>query len=425
MAKRRSEESVLAAYTLAKQIYADLGVDTDVALQILADIPVSIHCWQGDDVRGFEAGNDELTGGIQATGNYMGRATTAAELRQDLDEAFRLIPGKKRLNLHAIYLEQEGEKVERDEIAPRHFANWVAWAKEQDIGLDFNPTLFSHEKSGDGLTLSHPDPEIRGFWIRHVKQCRKISEYFGRELGTPSVMNIWIPDGFKDIPADRLAPRQRLKESLDEILMEKLDSRCHLDAIESKLFGIGSESYVVGSHEFYMGYAIQNQTVLCLDAGHFHPTEVISNKISAISLFVEKMLLHVSRPVRWDSDHVVTLDDELLSIAQEIIRHNLLDRVMIGLDFFDASINREAAWIIGTRNMLKALAIALLEPTWILKQAELCFDLTARLAMLEESKALPWQAVWDYFCLKQGVPVGMDWLDDIRTYERDVLARRA
>ncbi|NLM13359.1 MAG: L-rhamnose isomerase [Epulopiscium sp.] len=419
-----NKERIENLYKLAKEQYAQIGIDTDEVLKKLDNIPISIHCWQGDDVRGFESPDTELSGGIQATGNYPGRARTPEELRADLEKAFSLIPGKKRVNLHAIYLETNGEKVDRDQIEPKHFENWVKWAKKNNIGLDFNPTLFSHPKADDGLTLSHPDENIRKFWIEHVKRSRKISEYFGKELGTPSVMNIWIPDGFKDIPADRLAPRQRLKDALDEILEEKIDKKYHLDAVESKVFGIGSESYVVGSHEFYMGYAVKNNVLLCLDAGHFHPTEVISNKISAISLFVDEILLHVSRPVRWDSDHVVILDDELLAIGQEIIRHNLVDRVHIGLDFFDASINRVAAWTIGTRNMLKSLMIALLEPTDKMKKAEEEFDFTTRLAMMEELKSYPWQAVWDYYCASKNIPVGLDWLEEVKKYEKEILLNR-
>ncbi len=419
--KQRIEES----YKIAKEMYKELGVDTDAALEKLATIPVSVHCWQGDDVSGFENPDGELSGGIQATGNYPGKARTPEELRADMEKAFSLIPGKKRVNLHALYLEADGASIDRDQIEPKHFTNWVQWAKENDLGLDFNPSLFSHPKADDGLTLSHPDANIRNFWIEHVKRSRKVSEYFGKELGTPSVMNIWIPDGFKDIPADRLGPRKRLKEALDEILTEDIDKKYHLDAVESKVFGIGSESYVVGSHEFYMGYGVKNDVLVCLDAGHFHPTEVISNKLSAMSLFVNEMLLHVSRPVRWDSDHVIVLDDELMAIAQEIIRGDLLDRVHIGLDFFDASINRVAAWTIGTRNMFRALLMALVEPFDKLKSAEVDFDFTTRLAMLEELKSMPWQAVWDYYCMQQGVPVGLDWLDEVKKYEQDVLLKRA
>ncbi len=412
------------AFALAKQQYAALGVDVDQALTTLATIPVSMHCWQGDDVGGFEADAGALTGGIQATGNYPGKARDAIELRRDLDLAMSLIPGAKRLNLHAIYLEAESP-VARDKIEPKHFANWVSWAKERGVGLDFNPSCFSHPLSADGMTLSHPDPEIRRFWIDHCKASRRISASFGQALGTPSVMNIWIPDGMKDLPADRLGPRQRLMAALDEGLAERIDEAHHIDAVESKLFGIGAESYTVGSNEFYLGYASSRDIALCLDAGHFHPTEVISDKISAASLFVRHLLLHVSRPVRWDSDHVVLLDDETQAIANEIIRNELLARVHIGLDFFDASINRIAAWVIGTRNMKKALLRALLEPIEMLRQAECKGDYSTRLALMEETRSLPWQAVWDYACAREGVAVGVDWLDAVKEYEvQELLTRR-
>jgi len=399
--------NIETAFALAKQQYAALGVDVDQALTTLATIPVSMHCWQGDDVGGFEADAGALTGGIQATGNYPGKARDAIELRRDLDLAMSLIPGAKRLNLHAIYLEAESP-VARDKIEPKHFANWVSWAKERGVGLDFNPSCFSHPLSADGMTLSHPDPEIRRFWIDHCKASRRISASFGQALGTPSVMNIWIPDGMKDLPADRLGPRQRLMAALDEVLAERIDEAHHIDAVESKLFGIGAESYTVGSNEFYLGYASSRDIALCLDAGHFHPTEVISDKISAASLFVRHLLLHVSRPVRWDSDHVVLLDDETQAIANEIIRNELLARVHIGLDFFDASINRIAAWVIGTRNMKKALLRALLEPIEMLRQAECKGDYSTRLALMEETRSLPWQAVWDYACAREGVAVGVE-----------------
>lgn len=410
------------SYLLAKQRFADLGIDTEAAMTAMARLPVSMHCWQGDDVAGFEHASDALTGGIQATGNYPGKARNATELRADMDKAMSLIPGPKRVNLHASYLEAEGH-VERNEIKPEHFANWVAWAKQREIGLDFNPTYFSHPLSNEA-TLSHPDKAIRDYWIGHGKACRKVSEYFGRELKTASVMNIWIPDGMKDIPVDRYAPRQRLVDALDEMLSEKIDTQYHIDAVESKLFGIGAESYTVGSSEFYLGYAITRNTALCLDAGHFHPTEVISDKISAVIPYVQRLLLHVSRPVRWDSDHVILLDDETQAIASEIIRHDLFDRVHIGLDFFDASINRVAAWVIGTRNMKKALLRALLEPTARLRELELNRDFTARLALLEEQKSLPWQAVWDEYCLRSDVAIGEQWLNDVRQYEKDVLVKR-
>ncbi|BDC83599.1 TPA: L-rhamnose isomerase [Aeromonas hydrophila] len=416
--------NIETAFALAKQQYAALGVDVDQALTTLATIPVSMHCWQGDDVGGFEADAGALTGGIQATGNYPGKARDAIELRRDLDLAMSLIPGAKRLNLHAIYLEAESP-VARDKIEPKHFANWVRWAKERGVGLGFNPSCFSHPLSADGMTLSHPDPEIRRFWIDHCKASRRISASFGQALGTPSVMNIWIPDGMKDLPADRLGPRQRLMAALDEVLAERIDEAHHIDAVESKLFGIGAESYTVGSNEFYLGYASSRDIALCLDAGHFHPTEVISDKISAVSLFVRHLLLHVSRPVRWDSDHVVLLDDETQAIANEIIRNELLERVHIGLDFFDASINRIAAWVIGTRNMKKALLRALLEPIEMLRQAECKGDYSTRLALMEETRSLPWQAVWDYACAREGVAVGVDWLDAVKEYEvQELLTRR-
>ncbi|MEJ6950401.1 L-rhamnose isomerase [Natronospora cellulosivora (SeqCode)] len=418
-----SEKHILKGFDLAKELYGEWDVDIDKVLEKLERVSVSMHCWQGDDVGGFEDPDGNLTGGIQATGNHPGKAKTPKQLRADLDKAFSLIPGKHKLNLHAIYLDTDGKKVDRDEIEPVHFEKWVEWAKGQEIGLDFNPTFFSHEKAED-FTLSHPEKGIRDFWIEHAKRSRKIAEYFGKELGTPAVNNIWIPDGYKDVPVDRLAPRQRLKDALDEITSEDIDKKYCLDAVESKLFGIGSESYVVGSHEFYMGYSIKNDSLLCLDAGHFHPTEVISNKISASLLFLDELLLHVSRPVRWDSDHVVTLDDELRAIAEEIVRGNFLERVHIGLDFFDASINRVAAWVIGTRNMLKALLIALLEPTDKLRALELEGDLTSRLALLEEFKAYPWQAVWNYYCYKNDVPVAEKWLKEVQDYEKDVLLKR-
>ena len=411
------------AFELAKQRYADIGVDVDQAMARLDSVPVSMHCWQGDDVRGFENPQGALTGGIQATGNYPGKARNAAELRADLEKAMSLIPGPKRLNLHAIYLESD-TPVERDAIEPKHFANWVEWAKQQKLGLDFNPSCFSHPLSADGFTLSHADKAIRQFWIEHCKASRRVSAYFGEQLGTPSVMNIWVPDGMKDLTVDRLAPRQRLLSALDEVIAEKLSPQHHIDAVESKLFGIGAESYTVGSNEFFMGYATSRQTALTLDAGHFHPTEVISDKISTAMLYVPRLLLHVSRPVRWDSDHVVLLDDETQAIASEIVRHKLFDKVHIGLDFFDASINRIAAWVIGTRNTKKALLRALLEPTDRLRQAEAAGDYTARLALLEEQKSLPWQAVWEAWCLRHDAPADASWLSDVRHYEKQILNQR-
>jgi L-rhamnose isomerase len=415
--------SIEHAWTLAKERFSQLGIDAEAAMQKLDTLPISMHCWQGDDVAGFENPEGALTGGIQATGNYPGKAKNAQQLRTDLDQALSLIPGPNRLNLHALYLESD-TPVARNEIEPKHFSQWVEWAKKNQLGLDFNPSCFSHPLSADGFTLSHGNPEIRQFWIEHCQASRRISASFGKALNTPSVMNIWIPDGMKDLTVDRLAPRERLLSALDEVIAEKLDPRHHIDAVESKLFGIGSESYTVGSSEFYLGYAASRQTALCLDAGHFHPTEVISDKISSVMLYVPRLLLHVSRPVRWDSDHVVLLDDETQAIANEIIRHKLYDRVHIGLDFFDASINRIAAWVIGTRNMKKALLRALLEPTDQLKKLENEGDYTARLALLEEQKCLPWQAVWDMYCLRHDVPVGSQWLDNVRHYEKTELAKR-
>jgi len=417
------DTQIQSAYDYAKGVFLQYGVDTDKALKRLNDTPISMHCWQGDDVKGFESPDIALSGGIQTTGNYPGAAVTPTDLRADLEKAFSLIPGKKRLNLHAIYLDSD-EKIERDQIKPKHFASWVEWAKKNELGLDFNPTLFSHPMADDGFTLSHPKKDVRQFWIDHVKASRKISEYFGRELGTPSTMNIWIPDGMKDHPIDRLAPRQRLIDSLDLALSEKIDERFHRDAVECKLFGIGAEAYTVGSNEFYLAYAATRNTVLCLDAGHFHPTEVISDKISAVSLYVKNLLLHVTRPVRWDSDHVVAFDDETQAIMREIVRNDFIDRVSIGLDFFDASINRIAAWIIGTRNAQKALLKALLEPTDVLRKAEQNFDYTTRLGLTEEMHSLPWTAVWDFYCLQHSVPVGFDWMRSVKDYEETVLAAR-
>jgi L-rhamnose isomerase len=423
MDNRPTDRQIQDAYALAKERYAALGVDADAAMDTLARISISLHCWQGDDVGGFEDPDAELGGGIAATGNYPGKARTADELRGDLDLAYSLIPGTHRLNLHAIYAEPKS-KVERNALQPEHFAAWVDWAKEKDHGIDFNPTCFSHPLAESGFTLASYDAGVRRFWIEHCIACRKIGAHFGRELGTPCVTNIWIPDGYKDVPADRKTPRLLLKDSLDQVLAEKLDPKYNLDAVESKLFGLGSESYVVGSHEFYLGYAVANQVLLCLDSGHFHPTEVISDKISSVLTFLPEILLHVSRGVRWDSDHVVILSDELLAIAQEIVRGDYLDRVHIGLDYFDASINRVAAWVIGARNALKALLMALLEPTGQLREMEVAGDFTGRLALLEEIKGLPFGAVWDAYCLKQEVPVGLSFLDEIRIYEKQVLAQR-
>ena len=418
-----TDTQIESAFTIARERYATLGVNVDGALATLRSVPISLHCWQGDDVAGFEDPDRGLSGGIMATGNYPGKARTPQQLRADLDLAYSLIPGDHRLNLHASYLESD-KVIARNEIQPEHFQSWVDWAKDNRRGIDFNPTLFSHPLADDGFTLAHLDEGIRNFWIEHCIASREIGAHFGRALGTPCVTNIWIPDGYKDFPADRLAPRARLKESLDKVFEKRLDPAHNLDAVECKLFGLGSESYVVGSHEFYLAYALANDKVLCLDAGHFHPTETIADKLSAVLLFLPEILLHVSRGVRWDSDHVVALNDDLLAIMQEIVRADSLGRVHIGLDFFDASINRIAAWVIGTRNALRALLLALLEPRYLLRQFENSGDFTGRLALLEESKGLPFGAVWDYYCLSQDVPVGMSFMDKIRKYEREILSMR-
>ena len=414
---------VARSYALAQERYATLGVDVDLAIQALAQIPVSLHCWQGDDVGGFENFGSTLGGGLAVTGNYPGKARTPDELRTDLEKALSLIPGQHRVNLHAMYGEFGGKKVERDEIEVAHFKNWIAWAKKKGLGLDFNPTCFAHPKAADGFTLSHRDQGIRQFWIEHCRRSREIGAAMGKALGSPCVTNVWVPDGFKDTPADRAMPRARLAESLDTVFQKSLSPKHNLDAVEPKLFGIGAESCTVGSHEFYLGYAITRQKLLCLDAGHFHPTESIADKISSVLLYLPEILLHVSRGVRWDSDHVVTFTDELQSIAREVIATGHADRVHLGLDYFDASINRIAAWVIGTRNLLRALLLALLEPPAI-RAAELAGDHTARLALQEESKSLPSGAVWDYYCESKGVPVGEAWLGEVKGYEKSVLSKR-
>jgi L-rhamnose isomerase len=413
-----------SAYALTRERYADEGVDTEAALDRLADISISLHCWQGDDVGGFENAGQELGGGLAVTGNYPGKARNADELRADLDLAYSLIPGSHRLNLHATYAETRGQRVERNELAPEHFRRWIDWAKSRGVGLDFNPTFFSHPHSAGGFTLAHSDTGVRRFWIEHGIACRRIGAAMGAELASPCVTNVWIPDGYKDLPIDRRGPRERLAASLDAIFAEALDPRHNLDSVEAKLFGIGSESYVVGSHEFYLGYAVRHQKLLCLDSGHFHPTEVVSDKLSAVFQWLDEILLHVSRGVRWDSDHVVILSDELAAVAQELVRGNYIRRTHIGLDFFDASINRVAAWVIGTRATLKALLAALLEPTPKLRELERAGDLTGRLALLEECKTLPLGAVWDEHCSRLGVPAANGWLDAVRKYERDVQLTR-
>ncbi|WPC41613.1 L-rhamnose isomerase [Clostridium sp. JS66] len=416
--------SIKEKYELAKKEYEKWGIDVDKALEDLKKVKISIHCWQGDDIAGFEVNQKELSGGIAATGNYPGKARNAEELRKDLDKALSLIPGKHKVNLHAIYAETDGKFVDRDEIKPEHFGNWVSWAKKNGLGLDFNPTIFSHEKADDGLTLSHPNKEIRDFWIRHCIASRKIGEYLGKELGQPCLTNLWIPDGYKDIPSDRLGPRQRLKDSLEQIFKEKIDKKYNLDSVESKVFGIGAESYTVGSSEFYMNFAAKNDVLCLMDTGHYHPTEVVSDKISSMLLFSDKIALHVSRPVRWDSDHVIVLNDELKELAKEIVRNDALDKVIIGLDFFDASINRVAAWIMGTRNMIKALLNAMLLPNKKLKELQDEGNYTDRLALMEEFKTYPIGAIWDYYCEINNVPVKESWLDEVKKYEKEELSKR-
>lgn len=419
-----NDTKIQSAYTAAKERYAALGVDTDAAIKRLAAIPISLHCWQGDDVGGFENAGEELGGGLAVTGNYPGKARTPDELRADLNQALALIPGSHRLNLHAFYGEFGGRRVDRNEIRPEHFTGWTDWAKSQKVGMDFNPTFFSHPKAADGFTLSSADKGVREFWIEHGILCRQIGAAFGKALGSTCVTNVWIPDGYKDLPIDRRGPRERLAQSLDAIFAEKLDPKHNLDAVECKLFGIGSESYVVGSHEFYLGYALKHNTLLTLDAGHFHPTETISDKLSSAFCWLDEILLHVSRGVRWDSDHVVILTDELEAIAQELVRGDYLARTHIGLDYFDASINRVAAWVIGTRAMIKSLLLALVEPTAKLREYERAGDYTGRLALLEETKTLPAGAVWDFYCLQQEVPIGPAWLDAVRQHEREVQSKR-
>ncbi len=411
-------------FDFAKESYQSIGVDVEQALDTMAKTPISMHCWQGDDVRGFETSATDLGSGLAVTGNYPGRATSIDELRKDLEMATSMIPGNHRLNLHAIYGDFEGKVVDRDAIEPKHFQSWIDWCKSQNMGMDFNPSCFSHPKADDGLTLSSPDAGTRDFWIEHCKASRRVSAEMGKQLGSPCVMNIWVPDGLKDMPANRLAYRQRLKSSLDEVISEKLNYDHHQDAVESKLFGIGSESFVVGSHEFYMGYAMKNDITLCLDAGHFHPTEGIADKISAVIDYIPRLLLHVSRGVRWDSDHVVIMDDQTRAVFEELVRANALGKTSIGLDFFDASINRIAAWIIGTTAAQKCVLSALLQPSEQLSKLEEEGDYTTRLALFEECKSLPHGAVWNEFCNRQSVPSGMDWLKDVKQYESDVLSKR-
>ncbi|GKY89863.1 L-rhamnose isomerase [Sinisalibacter aestuarii] len=410
------------SYDAARDVFAGWEVDTEAALTALSQIPISMHCWQGDDVVGFEKKTGSSGGGIQATGNHPGRARTPEELRADLEFAYSKIPGKHRLNLHAFYMDTD-ESPDRDEIEYRHFIPWVDWAKEQGLGLDFNPTFFAHAKADDNLTLSHPDAGIRDFWIEHGKRSREIAARMGEALGSAAVNNIWVPDGYKDIPVDRMAARQRLEASLDTMCAEKHDKAHMLDAVESKLFGIGVEACTVGSHEFYLGYAIKRGTLLCLDMGHFHPTENIADKLSSVALSVDELLLHVSRPMRWDSDHVILQDDSILQMAQELVFTGLLDRTHIGLDFFDATISRTAAWVIGSRNMQKALLRALLLPQDRLKEVEENLDWTTRLMLTEEARDLPFAAVWEEFCERNEVPAGLGLIDDLDAYQASVAGR--
>lgn len=410
------------SYSSAKAAFADWGVDAEAALERLGSIKISMHCWQGDDVVGFERKSGSSAGGIQATGNHPGRARTPDQLRADLDFAYSMIPGKHRLNLHAMYLDTQANP-DRDEIEFQHFAAWVDWARDQGIGLDFNPTFFAHSKADDNLTLSHPDQGIRDFWIEHGRRCRDIAAQMGSALGSPCVNNIWVPDGYKDTPVDRMAARRRLEASLDAMLASPQDKTQMLDAVESKLFGIGVEACTVGSHEFYMGYAIRRGTLLCLDMGHFHPTENIADKLSSLALSLDEILLHVSRPMRWDSDHVILLDDSLLQMAQELVSADLLDRTHIGLDFFDATISRTAAWVIGTRNMQKALLRGLLMPLETLKAAENALDFTTRLTVSEEFKDMPFTAIWNEFAAREGVPYGQQLIKELDRYQASVSDR--
>ncbi|WP_455383058.1 L-rhamnose isomerase [Salinispira pacifica] len=419
------QDQIRSAYETAKKRYSAFNVDTDGVLERLSRIPISMNCWQGDDVVGFEGQSALSGGGILATGNYPGRARTADELRQDAEFAFSLIPGPRRFNLHASYLESGGRSVDRDQVAPEHFARWISWAKEKGIGLDFNGTFFSHPKAADGLTLAHPDASIRNFWIRHAKATRRVAEEMGKALGTPCIDDLWIPDGMKDYPADRRRYRAILADALDEVFEEEIDPRHMKDAVESKLFGIGSEAYVVGSHEFYMGYAVSRRKMLCMDAGHFHPTEQVADKISSMLCFLDELLLHVSRPMRWDSDHVVLMDDATTAIAVETARAEAFDRVHLAVDFFDASINRLVAWTVGMRSTTKAVLYALLEPLSLLREAEETGRFGERLALMEEFKTLPFAAVWDKYCLDQAVPIGSAWIDAVRDYESKVLSKRS
>lgn len=419
-------KQISAAYRLARAAYADLGIDTDAAIKQALSIPISLHCWQADDVRGLETPKGGIdSGGIMATGGYPGRARNGDEMRADLDVALQLLPGSQRLNLHAFYAETGQQVIDRDEIAPEHFANWLSWAQARKIGLDFNPTYFAHPKATSGFTLSHPDKAIRQFWIDHGKASRRIAQHFAKKLGSPCVINHWVPDGAKDAPADRWAPRERLVESYDAIFADKsVNRKLCVDAVEGKLFGLGSEEYVVGSQEFYSSYAQSRGLVLCLDLGHYHPTESVADKVSALMQFHPRVLLHTSRPVRWDSDHVVILDDAVRNLFLEIARGDAWDRVFVALDFFDASINRIAAYVIGARATRQAILNGLLDPSRQLRAAETAGRGHERLALMELSKSLPWGAVWDELCARDGVPAGADWLAEVARHEKAVLAQR-
>ena len=410
------------AYALAKQKYAAIGVDTDAVLEKLSQIKVSLQCWQGDDVLGFMFPDQALTGGISVSGNYPGKATTPAQLRADLDKALSLIPGNHKVNLHAIYVDTD-EKIDLDQIEPKHYEKWVEWAKEKGLGLDFNPTCFSHPKSTDG-TLSSNDPETQAFWIEHVKRSRKVAAYFGEELNQTCVNNIWIPDGYKDNPIDKMSPRVRLRDALDQCLEEKFDDAYMLDAVEGKLFGIGAESFTTGSNDFYLSYALTRDILWTIDAGHFHPTEDVSDKFTAFLPFGKGLMLHVSRPIRWDSDHVVILDEATTRIGETLVRNDLLDKTFIGMDFFDATINRVAAMVIGARSTLKSLLLGMLSPIDTLKDAESTGDFTTRLAVTEEMKAYPFGAVWEFYCQQQNVPAGTEWLTEVKDYEQKILTER-
>jgi L-rhamnose isomerase len=419
------KDIIKKSYLLAKEQYAELGIDTEKVISEMDKISISLHCWQTDDVGGFEKPGSVLGGGgIQATGNFPGKAKTIEQMRSDLDKVFSLLPGKLRLNLHAIYGEFGGKLVDRDQIEPIHFQGWIDWAKKRKIGLDFNCTCFSHPLADEGFTLSSKDEKIRKFWIEHTKRCRKIAAEMGKQLGTPSVHNIWIPDGMKDTPVDRNTLRKLLKESLDEIFAIQYPKAYLKDSVESKLFGIGSEAMVVGSHDFYLGYAIKNNTLITLDNGHFHPTEQVGDKISSILHFVDEILLHLTRGVRWDSDHVLTFNDELLLITQEIVRTKALNRVNIGLDFFDASLNRIGAYVIGTRSAQLAFMYALLEPFKTLVKFEEEGKNFERLAFLELLKTKPFGAVYDYYCMKNNVPAGQEYIEEIVKFEKEVLLKR-